>query len=127
MYLRRLSVSISKQKAGSDVLPAWRRHPSFRRRKGGEDATVGNAAFSRTAILEAAQLGCKPSQVGNFGFDFPQVVFRDAIDAQTFPPRLNRETQKIPELVEGETQVAAAPDELQAMQVFTPIDSVVSI
>lgn len=95
------------------MLPACPRRASpFRRRKGGEDAAVGNAALSRTAVLDAAQLRREPSQVGNFGFDFPQVVFRDAIDTQTFPPRLNRETQKIPELVEGETQVAAAPDEL---------------
>jgi hypothetical protein len=34
--------------------------------------------------------------------------------------------QKVPELVVRETQVPAAPDELQAMQIFPPIDSVIS-
>jgi hypothetical protein len=97
-----------------------------RRIERGKDSAVGNAASPRTAVLDAPQMRCKPTQIGNFARDSLQVVFGDAIDARTSPARLNRETQKIPELVECKTQVAAAPDELQAMQVFPLIDSVIS-
>jgi len=40
----------------------------------------------------------KPPQIGDFAFDLLQVVFGDAIDARASPARLNRKTQKIPQL-----------------------------
>lgn len=58
-----------------------RRYIPSRRPERSEDAAVGNTALSRTAVLDAAQLRRKPSQVGNFAFDLHQVVFRNAIDA----------------------------------------------
>src|ERR1700677_1771854 len=70
--------------AGSDVSPPWvSRCSPFQRLERGEDAAVGNAAFSWTAVLDAAQLRRKPTQIGDSGFDIVQVVFRDAINART--------------------------------------------
>jgi hypothetical protein len=97
---------------------------SCRRIERSEDVAVGNAAVPRTAVLDAPQIRFKPPQVGCCAFDLHQVVFSDAIDAGTSPARLYRKTQKIPELVECKTQVTAAPDKLQAMQLFPPIDSI---
>jgi hypothetical protein len=71
--------------------------------------------------LDAAQFRGKASEVADLGFDVLQVVFRYAIDARTSAALLHRETQKIPELIERESQVAAAPDELQPIQVFAPV------
>jgi len=59
------------------------RYFPFQRLERGEDAAVGNAAFSWTAVLDAAQLRRKPTQIGDSGFDIVQVVFRDAINART--------------------------------------------
>lgn len=97
-----------------------------RGRKRGQYAAVGHAALSWTALLDAAQLRRKASKVADLGFDVLQVVFRYAINARTSPARLHRETQKIPELVQREPQGAAAPDELQPIQVFAPVHSVIS-
>jgi hypothetical protein len=52
-----------------------------RRIERGKDAAVGNAAFPRTAVLDAPQMRCKPTQIGDFAFDLLQVIFRDPIDA----------------------------------------------
>jgi hypothetical protein len=54
---------------------------AFKRRERGKNAAVGNATFSRTTVLDAAQLRRKPLQVGDFSFDLLQVIFRDAINA----------------------------------------------
>jgi hypothetical protein len=75
----------------------------------GEDRAIGNAAFAGTAILEAAQFGRKPCQIGDFSFDCSQVIFRDAVDARTFPVCLQREPEEIPELVQRETKIPASP------------------
>jgi hypothetical protein len=60
-----------------------RRYFSFQRLERGEDAAVGNAALSWTAVLDAAELRRKPTQISDSAFDIFQVDLRDAINVRT--------------------------------------------
>lgn len=59
-------------------------------------------------------------------FDFLEMVVGDAVDASTFQPGLGGEVQEIPELVECKSEIAAASNELQPVQMLSAVRAVIS-
>jgi hypothetical protein len=77
------------------------------RRESFQNAAIADKACSRTSALDSAQLGRKPSQVGDFPLDFLQVVYSNPIDLGTLLPRLSGQVQKIADLVKREPKTPA--------------------
>ena len=97
------------------------------RRQSFQNAAIADKAFSRTPALDLAQLGRKPSQVGDFPLNFLQVVRSNSIDRGTLLLGLSGQAQKIADLVKREPKSPASVNEPQPVQVFLLVGAVISL
>jgi hypothetical protein len=101
--------------------------PIGSRRQSFQNAAIADKAFFRTPALDSAQLGGKPSQVGDFPLNFLQVVRRNSIDFETLLLGLSGQAQEIADLVKREPKTPASVNEPQPVQVFVLVGAVISL
>ena len=72
-----------------------------------DNPAVGDKAPALAACAQLFHLGREAPKVGNFCFDLRQMVDGNPVNASAVVPRIRGEAQKLTNLIEGETVIAA--------------------